>query len=155
MSTYVNTEARRPAPVVAALTNGADLASKVGQAIAVDSAGRPHHAMLSVEEICSASATDIKLVPYAGSATTAALAGAGRALLHLVLDSISYRIRVGVRRIGRNPGPSFLLLGGIVSVDEDRVGYEELTSGISYRLADQDVVVERWCRQIDQLRAMK
>jgi hypothetical protein len=41
-----------------------------------------------------------------------------------------------------------------VSVDEDRVPYAELTSGIIYQLNNEEAVVERWSRQLAQLQVL-
>jgi hypothetical protein len=154
LSTQTGTEARLP-QAVAALFDGADLAAKVGHTIsliAVDDEGWPRLALLSVGEVVSATGKDLRLALYATSGTTAALTGSGRALLNVVLDGTSYRIRATVQRLSPDAGRLALFYGEITRVDEDRVGYAEIVSGITYRLADQAAVVKRWSEQVDLLR---
>lgn len=149
-------EVRLPGPV-AALVDGTDLAGKVGQTISlvsIDEQGWPRLALLSIGEVYSRSGTDIKLALHAGSGTTAALTGSGRALLNTVLGGVNYRIRVRVQRADRAQSPLAFFVGHIVGVDEDRVAYAELTSGITYSLNDEEAVVTRWSRQLDQLQAL-
>jgi hypothetical protein len=148
------TEVRLP-QAVATLVDGTDLAAKVGQTIsliAVDEEGWPRLALLSVGEVLSATGTDLRLAMYSTSGTTAALTASGRALLNVVLDGTSYRIRASVRRISPDSGRLALFYGHIARVDEDRVGYAEIVCGITYRLVDQAAVVERWSEQVDRLR---
>jgi hypothetical protein len=149
-----NAAVRLPS-TVAALLDGTDLAHKVGNTVSLVATGDdgwPRLALLSVGEVLSTSGTDIALALHAGSGTTAALTGSGRALLNTVLDATNYKIRVTVRRVGPDGGPLALFHGRVTRVDEDRVGYAELVSGITYRLADHGAVVERWSRQLDRLR---
>ncbi|TDE00663.1 hypothetical protein [Jiangella asiatica] len=154
MNTPPCTDVRLPSPV-AALLDGTDLAGRVGHTISLTTAGDdgwPRLALLSVGEVLSVTGTDLRLALYAGSGTTAALAGSGRALLNLVLDGTSYKIRARVRRIDRGGEPLAFFHGHVEAVDEDRVGYAELVSGITYRLADPAAVVERWSWQVQKLR---
>ena len=157
MSTSVNAEVRLPGPV-AALVDGADLAARVGQTISLittDEHGWPRLALLSIGEVYSQSGADIRLALHAGSGTTAALTGSGRALLNTVLDGVNYRIRITVRRLADTAaGPLAFFVGGIVGVDEDRVPYAELTSGITYRLNNEEAVVERWSGQLALMKAL-
>lgn len=140
--------------VVAALVDGTGLAGKVGHTISLTAADAdrwPRLALLSVGEVLSTTGSDLRLALYAGSRTTAALTESGRALLNVVLDGVSYKVRAEVARVAGD-GPLALFDGRVVDVDEDRVGYAEITSGITYRLADADAVVERWSAQIERLR---
>jgi hypothetical protein len=154
VSTRAGTEVRLP-PAVAALVDGTDLAAKVGHTIsliAVDDEGWPRLALLSVGEVVSTTGADLRLALYATSGTTAALTASGRALLNVVLDGTNYKIRAAVRRLSQDAGRLAVFYGTIARVDEDRVGYAEIVSGITYRLADQAAVVERWSEQVDLLR---
>jgi hypothetical protein len=147
---------RLPAPV-ADLVDGTEPAAKVGQTISlisIDQEGWPRLALLSIGEVYSQTGTDIRLGLHAGSGTTAALTGSGRALLNTVLGGVNYRIRVQVRRVDTEPGPLAFFVGDVVGVDEDRVQYAELTSGITYRLNNEEAVVERWSRQLAQLQVL-
>lgn len=149
-------EFRLPGPF-ADLVNGRDLPDKVGQTISlvsIDDAGWPRLALLSIGEVFSATGTDVKLGLHAGSGTTAALTASGRALLNTVLDGVNYRIRIEVTRCERDPAPLAYFTGAVVAVDQDTVAYAELTSGITYRLNDEEAVVARWQRQLDELRGL-
>lgn len=156
MSTSASDEVQLPAPV-AALVDGRELAAKVGQTIsliAVDKQGWPRLALLSIGEVYSRSGSDIRLALHAGSGTTAALTGSGRALLNTVLGGVNYRIRIQVRRVDAEPGALAFFTGDVIGVDEDRVPYAELTSGITYQLNDEEAVVERWNRQLAQMQGL-
>jgi hypothetical protein len=150
-------DAKLPAPV-AAVINGLDLTDKVGQTIsltATDDTGWPRIALLSIGEVLSATGTDIRLALHAGSGTTAAHTATGWGLLTTVVDGTHYRIRVRTSRIPLDDAdPLAYFHGTVVNVDEDRVPYAELTSGITYRLNDPVAVVNRWSRQIDRLRSL-
>jgi hypothetical protein len=151
---HASAEVRLPS-TVAALIDGTDLAAKVGHTIslmAVDDEGWPRLALLSVGEVVSATGKDLRLALYATSGTTAALTHSGQALLNVVLEGTSYKIRARVKRVAPEGGRLALFYGRITQVDEDRVGYAELVSGITYRLADQAAVVERWSQQVERLR---
>ncbi|BCI51795.1 hypothetical protein NIIDNTM18_10730 [Mycolicibacterium litorale] len=144
-------------PPVAALADGSDLANKVGQTISlitIDENGWPRLALLSIGEVYSASGTDIRLALHAGSGTTAALTASGRALLNTVLEATNYRIRVQVERVDRGPGPLAFFTGTVIAVDEDRVPYAELTSGITYSLRNEEAVLVRWQRQLAQMQEL-
>jgi hypothetical protein len=157
MNTHHNTDAKLPAPV-AALINGLNLSDKVGHTIAliaVDDTGWPRVALVSIGEVFSATGTDIRLALHAGSGTTAALTESRRGLLTTVVDGTHYRIRVRTSRIRLDEAdPLAYFDGTVVRVDEDRVPYAELTSGITYRLNDPAAVINRWSRQIDRLRSL-
>jgi hypothetical protein len=149
-------EPRLP-PAVASLVDGAGLAGKIGPTIvltAVDGDGWPRQALLSAGEVLSVSGEDVRLVLYAGSRTTRALASSGRALLTVVAEAAVYKVCVEVTRVGAGDGPAYFA-GRVVAVDEDRVGYARITSGITYELPDPQPVLLRWDRQLDQLRAVE
>jgi hypothetical protein len=151
-------------PPVAALVDGAGLGDKVGQTISILTVGDdgwPRLSLLSVGELLSTSGADIRLALHAHSGTTAALTASGRAMLHVVCDATVYKIRVLVHRLDPQPAPGSggdvelaFFAGDVCRVDEDRVAYAELTSGITYRLDDPAAVVERWTRQVDRLKAL-
>lgn len=147
-----------PGPL-ADLLDGDDLARKLGQTVqlmTVDDDGWPRVSLLSVGEVLAGPGSDIRLALHAGTRTTTALTSAGKALITVVIDATHYKVRAALTRL--NPdgtGPLAFFAGSIVQVDEDRVGYAELTSGITYRLNETDQVLERWTRQIDELRSLR
>lgn len=151
-------------PPVAALVDGTGLGDKVGQTISILTVGDdgwPRLSLLSVGEVLTTTGRDIRLALHAHSGTTAALTASGRAMLHLVCDATVYKIRVEVRRLDPDPAPGSggdvelaFFAGEVCRVDEDRVAYAELTTGITYRLDDAAAVVERWTRQVDRLKVL-
>ncbi|WP_084356979.1 hypothetical protein [Mycolicibacterium wolinskyi] len=157
MSTHSSTEPKLPQPV-ADLVNGSDLDHKLGhtlQLVTVDDAGWPRLSLLSVGEVLAGPGDDIRLALHTGSRTTAALTHSGKALITVVLGPTHYKIHLALTRM--NPdgaGPLAFFSGSVVHVDEDRVRYAELTSGITYRLNEPDDVLARWTRQIDDLRSL-
>ncbi|MCV7287633.1 pyridoxamine 5'-phosphate oxidase family protein [Mycolicibacterium wolinskyi] len=157
MSTHSSAEPGLPQPV-ADLVNGSDLERKLGltlQLVTVDEEGWPRLSLLSVGEVLAGPGNDIRLALHIGSRTTAALTHSGKALATVVLGRTHYKIHLALTRM--NPdgaGPLAFFAGSVVHVEEDRVGYAELTSGITYRLNEPDDVLARWTRQIDELRSL-
>jgi hypothetical protein len=149
-------EMRLPDPV-ANLVDGRGLTSKIGQTISlisIDDQGWPRLALLSIGEVYSSSGTGVMLALHANSGTTAALTSSGRALLNTVIDAVNYRIRIQVERLHSGPGPLAFFKGFVVGVDEDRVPYAQLTSGITYSLNDEEAVVVRWQQQLDEMKGL-
>lgn len=147
---------RLPGPV-AELVDGSDLGRKVGQTLvltAVDRDGWPRQALLSVGEVLSMSGADVRFALYGGSRTTRALIASGKGLLTVVAGEASYKVYVTVRQVDPSGGPLAYFAGSVVAVDEDRVGYAAITSGITYELPDPEPILERWARQIDELRTV-
>lgn len=141
------------------LLDGTDLATKVGitmQLITVGPEGVPHTALLSVGEVLATSATTVRLALWGTSRTTGNLTERPRALLTAVVDRAHVGIELRASRLPWGPeGTEGLaaFAAEVAQVHVDRVGYAELTSGITYRLHDRESVVERWQRTIAALRA--
>lgn len=155
MSSY-SAEVRLPPPV-AALVDGRDLDRKIGPTISVMAAGEdlwPRLALLSVGEVLSSDGTDLRLALYGGSRTTAALTHSGKALVNVVLDGTIYKIRAEFERVDVTDDPLAYFLGHVDGVDEDRVGYAQITSGLSFELNDRKWALDRWAKQVDRLRRL-
>lgn len=142
------------------LLDGTDLEGKIGQAfllITCEPDGWPRLALLSVGEVLAPSATRIYLALYADSGTTQVLTGAGRALLILVQDGVTYKVRLTTERIAasvRSDGVNTYFCGRVVAVAEDQVGYARVVRGIEYELVDERAVLDRWQQQLDRLRQL-
>lgn len=141
---------------VAALFDGENLDRKIGQTVSLVAAehnGWPHLALLSVGEVVTTSGSDIRLALYAGSGTTAALTRTGRALLSLVVDAAYYKIRAAVSAVTMTDDDGLAYFHGqVIRVDEDRVGYARIVSGVAYELVEPPRIVARWRQQVDALR---
>lgn len=156
MSSRRSPDARLP-KAVAAVVDGQDLDRKVGLAISLIATGDdgwPRLALLSAGEVLSTSGADLRLALYGGSRTSAALTESGRALLNVVLDGTSYKIYAEFQRVYVANGPLAYFHGQVTDVDEDRVGYATITSGITFELADGQPVLDRWSAQIERLRGI-
>lgn len=147
--------AHLPAPMVSFL-DGTELDRKVGHTVLLVAAARdgwPRMALLSVGEVLAPTATELCLALYPASGTTRALTESGKALLSAVLDQASYRTWAEMERVPAPDGSSLAFFRGrVVAVDEDRVGYATVVQGVTYELLDDRAVVERWLRQVGQLR---
>lgn len=144
-----------PATIVE-LFDGTGLEHKVGPTallIATEPDGWPRLALLSVGEVLAASAMEIRLALYPSSGTTHALTASGRALLAVVMDEAAYKIRLQAQRVAAPEGdPLAFFIARVAAVDEDRVGYASITSGITYELLDERPALTRWQQQIAHLR---
>jgi hypothetical protein len=151
--------ARLPDPV-RELLNGRELIEKVGHTfllIACEPDGWPRMAMLSVGEVLAVSGREVRLALYSSSGTTKALTQGGKALLVVVLDGVTYKIRLLARLVdpaGSDSGSNALFVTSVDRVDEDLVDYATVEHGIEFSLVDEGAVVERWIRAIDRLEAL-
>lgn len=149
-----------PAPV-AAFLDGNDLAQKVGDAIILSSAapgGRVRQALLSVGEVLAVGGDELMLLLYANSRTTAALTASGQGLLSLVVDGIPYRIQVDVDHVDDERVADIqqaVFRARVVEVDADTVGYSQVLSGVTFALHDTERVLDRWRKQVEELRSSR
>ena len=144
-----------------ALLDGDDLRSKEGTTLlllTVTGDGWPHVAMLSVGELLAVSPERLRAALWPASTATRNLTSTGQATIALVHERVAYYLRCRARRgpdldvASSEAGLAYfeLELGDIL---EDVVPYAELTSGISFRLADSPEGIERWDERIAALRA--
>jgi hypothetical protein len=139
------------------LFDGRELAEKVGltaQMIA-GTDGWSRAALLSVGEVLM-SGEVVVLTMWAGSRTATAVRESGRGVLLVVADEAVVRIALDVTEL-----PDAEAVTGrttfratVASVEQDRVAYARVTSGIGFELEDPQPVVERWEQQIELLRAI-
>jgi hypothetical protein len=133
------------------ILDGSDAESHVGVTIVLatpDGDGWPLIALLSTGEILAAGPRDVRLGMWSSSASTAALAESGRTTMSMVHDGAAWDVHLRCER-----APDIIVEGGghlaafrcaVEEVLEDRVGYAELTDGISYRLYRPEQVLPRW-----------
>ena len=146
---------------VSLLLDGRDLESKVGAAfvcLTATEAGWPYAAMVSVGELLATGKSTLRLAIWSQSTTAANLDRDGRCVLSLVHAGVSYQIRceasaAGVIHWSDGPNLSVSELS-VVDVLEDQAAYATLTSGISYKLHEPTVVLERWKDTIQVLREL-
>jgi hypothetical protein len=144
------------------LFSGEDLAAREGLTfllLTVDPEGWSHMAMLSVGELVSPTASDPRTLRGAlwpNSTATGNLMRTGKATLALVHDGAGYYLHLAATR-----DEDLTLSSGMIrarftfqieDVQEDRVAYAELTSGISYRLPDPGSVLPRWQETVNILK---
>jgi hypothetical protein len=131
--------------------DGRRLGAKVGETILLIAGVEPRVAALSVGEVLVIG-DRVGLLLYAGSRTCAAVRETGRALLLGVADGGLVRVRLDVTVSGAAvPSGRSAFVGTVAEVELDRVGYAQVTSGITYELGDPASVVERWEHQIEAL----
>jgi hypothetical protein len=115
--------------------------------------GWPQLAMISRGEIVVAGERELRLALWPTSSVAAALTQHGRATLALVVDAVSYALRVTVQRRGDLTTP----LGGtlarfdaeVVGASADEAPYAVIESGVRFRLLDTATTLPRW----EQVRA--
>jgi hypothetical protein len=140
------------------LFDGRDLARKVGETfllLTTDDDGWPHMAMLSVGELLLVNANELQAALWLHSTATKNLERTGRGLLTVVADGAGYYIRLSARReddldVGSDGRLARFDLT-VEDVQEDRVEYARLTSGVRFELPDPESVVSRWRHTLEAL----
>ncbi len=136
--------------------SGENLDASIGYTIlliACGDDGWPRVASLSVGEVLAVSRGQVFLTLYSRSRTTAALAATGRGMLFLVDDGAIHRIQIEVEPVDAPTGEGrSTFRGNVVAVERDEVPYARVLNGVEFELVDQGGVVERWRRQLEELR---
>lgn len=147
-----------PQPITS-LLNGRNLSEKLGHTFLLASSlsgDWPHLAMLSVGEVLASSPRQIRLALWASNGTTAALRKTGRGLLLIVLEGVTYKIRISAQPVEAFEQPDLVAFKCHVErCDEDVVGYARVTHGIEFVLEDRERVLDRWSDQVESLRRME
>jgi len=141
------------------LFDGRDLARKVGETfllLTTDEDGWPHMAMLSVGELLLVNDSELQAALWLHSTATKNLDRTGRSLLAVVADGAGYYVRLSTQRQGDldlgDDGRLARFDLTVEDVQEDRVDYAKLTSGVRFELPDAQSVVSRWEHTIEALR---
>jgi hypothetical protein len=137
---------------------GADLEAHEGLTfllLTTTADGWPHLAMISVGEVISVGARDLRMALWRGSTAAGNLARDGRATLALVHDGAGYSLRCSGRQGLDLPIEHGRLSYFELRVDEaleDVAPYAVLTSGITFRLKEPADVLPRWRETVTALR---
>jgi hypothetical protein len=121
--------------------------------ITVGRDGWPHVAWLGPGEVVPVTDDRVALALWPGSSTRQNLEN-GRAVLQVVINGEVHRLRLEVVEVGPVPVGERHLAGFLGRVEEtktDKVAYAEVLSGLTYRLFDASIVLERWAEQADNL----
>jgi len=146
-------------PEVLAILAGDDLQRGAGHTFTLVVSGAdgwPSFALLSVGEVLAPEESSVRLALWPGSGTTAALSEAGKATMMIVGGDSVWYLHLAARR-----GPDIVAEGmnrayfecDVDEVLADRVSYATITSGITFSLPDPELVLGRWQRTVDLLRA--
>jgi len=151
--------AERMSESMQALLDGDDLDSKIGTTLLLivpNGTEMPRVASLSVGEVYAPSATELYLTLYETSRTTKQLVAGGRALLMGVDDGAIVKVELSAQPLDATSaiGGRTIFRAEIDAVERDEVPYARVTSGIRFELVDGASAVERWQRQLDELKAL-
>ncbi len=109
--------------------------------------------MLSAGEILAVDPKRLRFVISPQSTTTKNIERTGRVTFALVHDHALWEIRLSAKRAGEGTVGynTAIFAADVLSVRVHSVPYAEVTSGVSYRLKEPEVVLKRW---VDQLKAL-
>lgn len=143
------------------LLDGDDLAGKEGSTLlllTVTEEGWPHVVMLSVGELLAVASDRLRAALWPASTATPNLTSTRQATIAVIHEGAAYYLRCRAHRgadlhvPSGGAGLAFFELE-LDDILEDIVPYAELTSGISFRLADASEGIVRWDERIAALRA--
>jgi hypothetical protein len=134
--------------------DGTDLEDKlhVSAVLAtVDAEGWPHLAYLSAGEVLVHSPQRVSVCLWPASRSTSNLQRLGRAVLYAAAAGVVWETKlVAVPRAGTDTPAIFD--ADVIEVHRHAAPYAEVTALIGFRLIDPIFTVERWQRQIAQMR---
>ena len=117
----------------------------------VDAGGWPHQAYLSAGEVLVHAPRRVSVCLWPASRSTANLQRIGRGVLYAAAAGAVWETKlVAVLREGTNTPVIFD--ADVIEVHRHAAPYAEVTSLIGFRLSDPPSTVERWRRQIEQMR---
>lgn len=142
------------------LLAGRDLAAKEGITVLLLTTtddGWPHAAMLSVGELLAVGEARLRAALWPTSTATRNLTASGQATLALVHAGVAYYVRCRAQRgddldVPSSPDGLAYFALEIEDILEDVVPYAELTSGITFRLAETAESLPRWQERVEALR---
>ena len=121
---------------------------------AVDAEGWPHLAYLSAGEVLVHDLRRLSVSLWPASRTTANLQRAGRGVLYAAAAGAVWETKlVAVLRAGSNTPAIFD--ADVIEVHRHAAPYAEVTALIGFRLSDPPSTVDRWRRQIEQMRDIR
>lgn len=137
--------------------DGRDLPARAGQAFrltTVDADGWPRGAQLSAGEVLSVGPRAVMLCLWPSTATAGNLRRDGRCTLTVVHDGAVHEVRLHAAPVGAPAagGAHAIFRARVESAEAHRAKYAEVTSGVTFRLADPGPAIERWSAQVDAMR---
>lgn len=147
-------------PALQQRLSGRDLQDRMTEAIliaTIDTAGRPHPALLSYAEVVAVDAQTLRFATYRESTTAQNLRERGAITLCLIAPGSAYYLKARARELA--PGETLARFEAVVEdvlVDEARADLEgaaTLTSGIGFRVSDPAARLPAWTAQVEDLRA--
>ena len=125
-----------------------------GEAILIataDAAGRPHPALLSYGEVRARDTSTLRFATYAASTTAQNLRDRGAVTLCFVGPGSAVYVKARARELDRGSAPPGLARfeARVEEVRRDRArafleGPAEITSGITFRVADPEAKAREW-----------
>ena len=117
----------------------------------VDAEGWPHLAYLSAGEVLVHGPRRVSVCLWPASRSTANLQRIGRGVLYAAAEGAVWETKlVAVLRAGSNTPVIFD--ADVTEVHRHAAPYAEVTALIGFRLSDPPSAVDRWRRQIEQMR---
>ena len=117
----------------------------------VDAEGWPHLAYLSAGEVLVHAPGRVSVCLWPTSRTTANLQRVGRGVLYAAAAGAVWEAKFVATLRGGSDTP-VIFDGEVIEVHRHAAPYAEVTTLIGFRLSDPPSTVERWRRQIEQMR---
>lgn len=136
--------------------NGENLENKQHDAMifqTVSENGWPHTAMLSVGEVVALNPTHLRFALWKDTTTIKNILRTNKASLVFVHKGVGVYINLGLVQLPELKDTPFSrerFEGRIVSIKEDRAGYADLTSGITFQIKE-DNILDRWNQTIQDM----
>jgi pyridoxamine 5'-phosphate oxidase-like protein len=138
---------------------GRELPDRMGEAIliaTIDTAGRPHPALLSYGEVVAVDARTLRFATYRESATAQNLRERGAMTFCLIAPGTAYYLKARARELApRETLSRFEATVEDVLADEARAELEgaiTISSGIGFRVSDPAARLAAWMAQLEDLR---
>ena len=134
--------------------DGADLDRKLDVSAvlaSVDDEGWPHLTYLSAGEVLAHDARRITFLLWSTSRSAANLLRGSHGILHAVADGAVWEARL-MSKPRANATELTVFDAEVIDVRRHAAPYAEATGLIAFRLHDPAATVERWRRQIQQMR---
>ncbi len=143
-------------PQVAEYLDGTNLLAKT-QALrisTVDAEGWPHASLLSAGDMLAMPSGGIRFLVFAQSVTAANLMRDSRITVTLSLDGGMCELRMKCRRLA-DASPDVMLAGfeaELVEVRMHKAPYATVSGGVTFVLHEPQRVLQRWNKQVEELR---
>ena len=154
-----STEQKTLPPELVGYLDGAKLSERVGEAIyvtTIDQDGWPHASLLSVGEILALDASHLNLALCSNGSPAKNIERNGKVSLSMVHGGALWEVILDAKPAsGPEAGAKLAMFKAQVKKTRvHRVDYADVLSSVTYSLHDRAAVVDRWKRQIADLRAL-